>query len=453
MTLEIIALVAGLILATFAAAAETSLTSVSRIRIRTLCEEGNRRARRVAKLHEDPNGYLSTILSVNTVSVIVASTATTLLAIGGGHSYSEAIVTAVFAILVLIFCEIAPKSMALQFNERVALALSGPVAALTRLLRPIISALTAVSTVLLRVATRDAHVRGPFVTEQELKLMVTVGEEEGVVEQEEREMIHGVLELTDKLAREVMVPRVDVIGVDVESGLDDVVRLINEHGHSRIPVYEKTMDNVAGVVYAKDVLRYRERQTPVTLRDIAREAYFTPETKRAGELLHDMQQRKVHIAIVVDEYGGTAGIVTIEDLIEEIVGEIRDEYDIAEQEEVQFLSDHEVLMNARVSIDDVKELLHIDIADADADSIGGLVYERLGDIPKPGATVSLGDATLVVESVRRQSIRTVRITSPRPFVVERNGRRDEPVDGERHDAGEQPGAEQDGGGRREEETT
>jgi len=236
-------------------------------------------------------------------------------------------------------------------------------------------------------------------------------------------MMMGVLEMTDKPVREVMVPRVDVVGAESDRTIADVITLIMEHGHSRIPVYEETIDNIVGVVYAKDLLRHHDERGPV--KTLVRDAYFTPEAKRVGELLHEMQVRKVHIAIVVDEYGGTAGIVTMEDLFEEIVGPIRDEYDIAEQEEVQFLSDSEVLMSARVSIDDAREILHLDIDDTDADSIGGLVYERLGEIPKPGATVAVGDARITVETVRRQSIRTLRVTSDHPFTADREHRHDE----------------------------
>jgi len=425
-TLEFVLLIIGLFLAAFAAAAETALTSVSRIRMRSLAGEGDHRAQRVVRLHSDPNAYLSTILSINNGAVIMATTTATLIGVET-HRVADAVITMLLSLFVLAFCEIAPKSLALRFNEAFALALGAPVAGLTRVLRPVVGVLTEFGNWLVRAATRDRHVRGPFVTEEELKLLVEVGEQEGVVEQEEREMIHGILEMTDKPVREVMVPRVDVVGVEADRPVAEVISLVVEHGHSRIPVYEDTIDNVVGVVYAKDVLRQRERERD-PVQALARKPYFTPDAKKVGELLHEMQQRKVHMAIVVDEYGGTAGIVTIEDLIEEIVGPIRDEYDIAEQEEVQFLSDHEVLVNARVGIDDVKELLHLDIdEDVEADSIGGLVYEKLGEIPTPGATIQLGDATLVVETVRRQSIRSVRISSPTPFATRENGPRPEGV--------------------------
>ena len=431
MTPLIVLLIAGLAIAAFAAAAETSLTSVSRIRVRSLAEEGSRRAQRVVRLHGDPNAYLTTILTLNTVAVIVASVTTSILIDQHIHQVPQIVGTAVLSLIVLMFCEIAPKSLALRFNERVALRLGGPVAVLTVGLRPMVGALTAVSRLAVRAATRGRVAPGPFVTEEELKLLVSVGEQEGVVEHEERQMIQGILEMTDKFAREVMVPRVDVVGVDAnEATVADVIQVIMEHGFSRIPVYDETMDNVIGVVYAKDLLRHGVRSgDDRSLRELAREPYFTPEAKRVGELLHEMRERKVHMAIVVDEHGGTAGIVTLEDLIEEIVGPIRDEYDLREQEEVQILSDHEVLMSGRFALDDARELLSLEIGESEADTVGGLVYERLGEIPRPGDGLQLGKATLTVEAVRGQRIQTVRVTSAEPLIVQtqpRNGQRDTP---------------------------
>ena len=419
----IVLIVVGLVIAGFAAAAETSLTSVSRIRMRSLADDGNRRARTVTRLHADPNSYLSTILSLNTVAVIVISTATALLITSYLPSVPQALGALVLSIFVLIFCEIAPKSLALRFNERFALSLAGPVLFLTRLLRPLIGGLSAFSRLIVRAATKGHTVRGPFVTEEELKLLLYVGEQEGIVEQEEREMIHGILEMTDKLVREVMVPRVDVVAAENTDSIVDVIRIIIERGYSRIPIFEENIDNIVGVVYAKDLLRFGvhgDDQRPLSA--IAREPYFTPEAKHVGELLREMKERKVHIAIVVDEHGGTAGIVTFEDLIEEIVGPIRDEYDMREIEELQIVSDHEVVVSARLSIDDLKDALAIEVPDVEADTVGGLIYEELGEIPKVGATIRLGEATLTVEAVRRQSIQTVRITSPVALVRERAAR-------------------------------
>ena len=423
MTPLIVVIILGLVIAAFAAAAETSLTSVSRIRMRSLAEDGNKRARTVTRLHADPNGYLSTILSLNTVAVIVVSTATALLISNNLQRIPQAVATIVLSVVVLIFCEIAPKSLALRFNERFALVLAGPVQMLTRVLRPLVGGLSLMSRLIVRAATRGHTVRGPFVTEEELKLLLYVGEQEGIVEQEEREMIHGILEMTDKTVREVMVPRVDVVAVEATDSIADVIKVIIEYGFSRIPIYEDNVDNIVGIVYAKDLLRHGvigDDQRP--LRAIAREPYYTPEAKHVGELLREMKVRKVHIAVVVDEHGGTAGIVTFEDLIEEIVGPIRDEYDMREVEELQIVSDHEVVVSARFPVDDLKEALDLEVPDVEADTVGGLVYEQLGEIPKVGATIQLGNATLTVESIRRQGIQTVRITSPFPLVRDRGTR-------------------------------
>jgi len=420
MTPLIVIIVFGLVVAAFAAAAETSLTSVSRIRMRSLAEDGNKRARTVTRLHADPNAYLSTILTLNTVAVIVVSTATAVLIGSYFHSINQAVGTVALSVIVLIFCEIAPKSLALRFNERFALVLAGPVLFLTRVLKPLIGGLSAMARLIVRAATRGHTVRGPFVTEEELKLLLYVGEQEGIVEQEEREMIHGILEMTDKSVREVMVPRVDIVAVEATDSIADVIKVVIEYGFSRIPIYEDNVDNIVGVVYAKDLLRHGvvgDDQRP--LKAVAREPYYTPEAKRVGELLREMKERKVHIAVVVEEHGGTAGIVTFEDLIEEIVGPIRDEYDMREVEELQIVSDQEVVVSARFPVDDLKEELDLQVPAVDADTVGGLVYELLGEIPKVGATIRLGDATLTVESVRRQGIQSVRITSSVPLVRDR----------------------------------
>jgi CBS domain containing-hemolysin-like protein len=266
--------------------------------------------------------------------------------------------------------------------------------------------------------------------------MISLGQQQGVVEYGEQEMIHGILEMTDKVVREVMVPRVDVIAIESRGTVSELIDLVVEHGHSRIPVYEESIDNIVGVVYAKDLLRAGARSGgDASVTTLMREPYFTPEVKHVGELLKEMQQRKVHMAVVVEEHGGTAGIVTFEDLIEEIVGPIRDEYDVGEQEEVQFLNECEVLLHARFPVDDIKDLLHLDVGETESDSIGGLVYERLGEIPSVGATLPLGDATLTVEQVRRQSIQLVRITSPHPFLRDANGAGPGAVDEEHGDAG------------------
>ncbi|TMC26241.1 MAG: HlyC/CorC family transporter [Chloroflexi bacterium] len=416
--LELLIIVIALILAALAASAETSLTSISRVRLRTLVEQKVAQAILIERLHREPNAYLSTILIFNTVAIIVASSAATLLAL---HLYqqrvAEWLISLVLSLVVLVFCEITPKTLALQRSERVALRLARLVAAATWLMRPVVYVLSAITRLILLMLGGRAQVRGPFVTEEELKMLVSVGEEEGVLEEEEREMIHGIFEMGDMRVREVMVPRTDLVAIEVNEPVEKAVELVTKHGHTRIPVYDDNLDHIIGVLYAKDLLRAVVRGEQKTLRDIARKPYFTPESNKVQDVLRDLRKNRVHMAIVVDEYGGTAGAVTIEDIIEEIVGPIQDEYDIGEEDEIQFINPNEVVLDGRVSVDDVNELLKLNIAADDYDTIGGYVLNQLGAAPKVGATLKLGNAELRVEAVQGTRIKKVRIRSETPFQI------------------------------------
>jgi putative hemolysin len=416
--IEIVIIVVALILAATAASAETSMTSISRVRLRQLVEQKNRRAILIERLHRDPNAYLSTVLIVNTVAIIVASSAATLLALHLYHErVAEWLVSLILSLVVLIACEITPKTLALQRAERVALRLAPLVAGATIVMRPVVYVLTAVTRLILRILGGKAEVRGPFVTEEELKMLVTVGEEEGVIEEEEREMIHGIFEMGDMSVRELMVPRTDLVAIEANEPVEKAVDLVTKHGHTRIPVYEGNLDHIVGVLYAKDLLRAVVRGEKKTLREIARKPFFTPESNKVQDVLRDLRKNRVHMAIVVDEYGGTAGAVTIEDILEEIVGPIQDEYDIGEEDEIQFINPNEVVLDGRVSVDDVNELLKLSIAADNYDSIGGYVLNQLGATPKVGATLKLGNAELRVEAVQGTRIKKVRIRSETPFQI------------------------------------
>ena len=415
---ELLIIVIALILAALAASAETSLTSISRVRLRTLVEQKVPQAILIDRMHRDPNAYLSTILIFNTVAIIVASSAATLLALRlYRERVAEWLVSLLLSLIVLVLCEITPKTLALQRAERVALRLARLVAAATWVMRPVVFVLTAVTRLILRILGGRAQVRGPFVTEEELKMLVSVGEEEGVLEEEEREMIHGIFEMGDMRVREVMVPRTDLVAIEVNEPVEKAVELVTKHGHTRIPVYEGGLDHIIGVLYAKDLLRAVVRGEQKTLRDIARKPYFTPESNKVQDVLRDLRKNRVHMAIVVDEYGGTAGAVTIEDIIEEIVGPIQDEYDVGEEDEIQFISPNEVVLDGRVSVDDVNELLKLNIAADDYDTIGGYVLNQLGAAPKVGATLKPGNAELRVEAVQGTRIKKVRIKSQTPFEI------------------------------------
>ncbi len=416
--IELVIILVALVVAALAASAETSLTSISRVRLRRLVEERVPRALTIERLHRDPNAYLSTILIANTVAIIVASSAATLLSL---HLYQQRVaqwlVSLILSLIVLIVCEIAPKTLALQRAERVALNMSPIVSWATWFMRPIVRVLTAITKLLVRIFGGKAQVKGPFVTEEELKMLVSVGEEEGVLEEEEREMIHGIFEMGDMRVREIMVPRTDLVAIDVTRPVEEAVALVSKHGHTRIPAYEGNLDHIVGILYAKDLLRALNHDGGKTLREIARKPYFTPESNKVQDVLRDLRKNRVHMAIVVDEYGGTAGAVTIEDIIEEIVGPIQDEYDVGEEDEIQFISPNEVVLDGRVSVDDVNDLLKLHIAGEDFDSIGGYVLNQLGAAPKVGATLQVGDATLRVEAVQGTRIKKVRIQSATPFEV------------------------------------
>jgi putative hemolysin len=405
----VVVLVIALLLAAFASAAETALTSVSRIKLRNLAEEGDTRAKRVLRLLERPQVFLSTILVVSNVAVIVASTVATILAISLFSNYGEIIETIVLSLFVLIFCEITPKTAAVQAPERWARTLVGPVEWLSVALRPIVAALTAITVRIVRIFGGQPVRRGPFVTEEELRLLVEVGEEEGVVEEEEREMIHNVFELADTSVREVMVPRIDMVTVEADVSVEEAINLIVQGGQSRIPVYDGSIDNIIGVLYAKDLLRVMATaQHPASVRTLVRPAYFVPESKRLDDLLRELQQQRVHMAIVVDEYGAVAGLVTIEDLVEEIIGDIQDEYD-REEQLVEKISDDEYIVDAKLNLSDFNEILGTDLKGEGYETLGGFVYARLDKVPTVGDAVNDDHLTLTVLSTKGRRVTKVKV--------------------------------------------
>jgi len=264
-----------------------------------------------------------------------------------------------------------------------------------------------------------------IVTEEEIKTLVDAAEEEGVIEEDEKEMISSIFELGDTLTRQVMVPRMDVMALDATTPMLEALDKIMQAGHSRVPVYEETIDNVIGVLYAKDLLPYlRDGRTDVPLRSILRPAYFVPETKRASDLLPDLQQRRVHMAVVVDEYGGMAGLVTIEDVLEEIVGEIHDEYDV-EELFVEPTGEGEYVMDARVDLDDLNQLMEASLPTEESDTLGGFIYAELGRVPTVGDRVRFEGLSFTVESVAGRRIQKVRVSRSIPSAA--NGQRQSPA--------------------------
>ena len=410
---EVILLIACVVLASLASATETALTSVSRLRVRHLADEGGQAAAVLERLQRDPNRFLSTVLVLNTVALILASFATTLLSIQFVPRqfgfWGGLLVSLALSIFLLIFAEVTPKTVAIRRAERLALLAAGPVDRVAAFLRPVLWFITLVS----RAITGGRAARAPYLTEEELMTVLHMSEEQGVIEEEEREMIHGIIQIGDKLVREVMIPRTDVTAIPHDAGLDEILKVFREHRHTRLPVYRDDLDHIIGLVNVKDILlALTSGVEDFKLEKVLRPIRYTPQSKKVDELLHQMQTEKVHMMVVLDEYGGTAGVVTLEDLLEEIVGEIRDEYDAAEEEPVVMVSDCEAIVDARFSMAELNEMLKLGLEESeDYDSVGGYVYATLGEVPETGATFDSGQVQWTVEKVKERRIEKVRLRS------------------------------------------
>ena len=402
-------LIVSLLLCAFASAAETSFTSISRIKLKNLVEEGDAKGIEIDHLLANPNKFLSTILVINSVAVIVASSMATVLALRYAGSLGELIETILISLVVLIFCEITPKTAAVQNPLRWAKIFVRPVRDAAWVLQPIVWSLGVITTSLVRVMGGQVKHGGPFVTEEELRLLVTVGEEEGVLEEDETEMIHSIFEFADTTVREVMIPRIDMVTLESDATVDAAVDLALQGGFSRIPVYKESIDDIIGVLYTKDMLKQlRENHNALLIRDLVRPAYFVPETKKLDDLLREMQQKHVHMVIVVDEYGSVAGLVTIEDLVEEIVGDIQDEYD-REEKLYEQVNKNEYIFSAKISIDEFNELMDTHLDDSDYETLGGFLYAQLDKIPNVGDTGTFNDLTFTVLTTRGRRITQVKV--------------------------------------------
>jgi len=426
-----LALLAILILVNaFFASAEIAIISVNKLHLKGQAEAGSRTAALILQLAENSSRFLATIQIGVTMAGFLASASAAVTLAHTFHDFFQtltfvpapyidefaeplavATVTVLLSLVMLILGELVPKAVALHYAERFAYLSAWPVYILSLVAYPFVQFLTLATDVItwpLGVRRRSAL---PFITAEEIKTMVDAGEEEGVLETGEKEMIYSVFEFGDTLVREVMVPRIDVVAVGADMSLDQVLDTIIQAGFSRIPVYRENIDDVMGVIYAKDLLRrMRDNGLVGQASDLARPAYFIPETKKVDQLFREMQRDKIHMALVVDEYGGTAGVVTIEDLVEEIVGEIQDEYDWAEEVVVEKVSDREGIFNARVDLDDVNRLMGLELEAEDVDTLGGLIYSHLGRVPDVGDKVELEEAVITVLSLVGRRIKQVRVT-------------------------------------------
>ena len=409
--IQIVTIIILLMLSAFFSSAETSLTCVNLVRIHTLAEGGDKRAVRVEKILSNPGKMLSTILIGNNIVNISASSLVTTFTIKVFGNYAVGIATGVLTVLVLMFGEILPKTAANLCAEKLALAYSFFILKLIWLLTPVVFVVDKLSKFLMKLLGIDTSKTGSGMTETELKTYVDVSHEEGVIESDEREMILNVFDLNDSLARDIMIPRIDMTMVDVETGYRSLQAIFKETMFSRIPVYEGDKDNIIGIVTLKDF--FSNGRTDFSIRSIMREAYYTFETKKTDELLNEMRESSNSIAIVLDEYGACAGLITMEDLLEEIVGEIRDEYDEEEKQLIQKISAHRYRIDGSVKIDDVNDALGTSYESEDYDSIAGLLIEALDRLPTQGESVTLADGTtLLAEKIEKNRISHVLLTLP-----------------------------------------
>ncbi|MBQ0065684.1 MAG: HlyC/CorC family transporter [Firmicutes bacterium] len=412
MLVSIILLVILLFLSGFFSSAETALISANKIRIRTLSQEGNKRAKIVLRIFENPDKMLSAILiGNNLVNTFSASIAATIAYSFGGAWVS--ITTFIITLLILIFGEITPKTLATQNAEKISLLYAPVINFLMLVFTPIILFINGISKVLLKIFGVEMKQSGPSLTENELRTIVDVSHEEGVIEEDEKDMIKNVFDLGDVRAKDVMVPRVHVSMLEVSDSYKDIIELFKEEQYTRIPIYEDTIDNIVGLINMKDLILI-ENDQEFSIRKYMRKPYFVFENKKVSDLLLEMKQSTINLAIVLDEYGELAGIITLEDIIEEIVGEVRDEYDGHEALNIQKINERLYKVKGYLSLHDLNEALDLNLNSEDYDSVGGLVIDALGHFPVLKDQIELEDGTILrVSKIIKNRIEEVYIVLPK----------------------------------------
>ena len=403
-----------LLLSGFFSSAETALTTVNKIRLRYLAEEGNKRAATTLKITENSGKMLSAILIGNNIVNLSASSLTTSLAYNLGGP-AVAIASVVLTVLILLFGEITPKSLASIHSEKLALLYAPVIDIFMKVMTPVIFVINSLSNLVMLILRIDPNAKMNTMTENELRTIVDVSHEDGVIESEEKEMIYNVFDLGDAKAKDVMVPRVNVTFADIDSSYAELIDLFREDKFTRLPVYAESKDNVVGTINMKDLLLFDNNQKDFHVKDILREAYFTYEYKNISELLVEMRTASFNIAIVLDEYGETAGLITLEDILEEIVGEIHDEYDENEEENIRQINALEYIVEGSTNLDDLNDSLDLQLESEDYDSVGGFIIEHLDRLPEEMDEITTPDGIrMVVEKLDKNRIEQVHIYLPEP---------------------------------------
>ncbi len=410
----------------FFVGAEIAFVSVRRTRLDELAEAGDRRAKRAQKLMRDPGRFLaviqvaitflgalaSAVAAVSIVTVVAEPLRGIALIADQADTIALLLVTFIVSVVSIVLGELIPKGFALANPDRIALTVSGPITLFAKIVSPLVAVLVLLTKIISKPFGIDPT-RTPELSVAEIRLIVEQGSQQGVLEAEEEQMISAVMSLSDSKLHEVMVPRIDIVAIDQEASFDDAVTLVLTEGHSRTPLYKESVDHIVGILYAKDLLRIIAAGGPrPRLRDIMRPALFVPESQAVDDLLNELQRRRVHMAIVLDEYGGTAGLVTIEDLLEEIVGEIQDEFDEEEPMKV-IVREGEAILDGRADIDEMGELVDPALEledDEEYDTVGGFVYHRIGRVPVVGDTVAVDPFKITVIKVIGRRVGKVRVT-------------------------------------------
>ena len=418
-TSDIIQLVIVIILlsaSAFFSSAETALMTSNKLKMRNLAENGDKRAAKVLKVTENTDKMLSAILIGNNIVNLTASSISTTLTLKIFGSKLVGIATGILTFLILVFGEITPKNVASKNAEKMALAYIGVISFLVTLLTPVIFIVNTVAKFVISIFNKNGDDNNA-VTEEELRAMVEYSHEEGVIENEEKKMIVNVVDFGDTVAGDIMVPRVDMVMVDEKSSYEEILQVFREERYTRIPVYEETPDNVIGILNVKDFLLIEDKENFV-MKELLREPLYTYEYKKTSALMMDMRKTGANIVIVLDEYGITAGLITLEDMLEEIVGEIRDEFDADEDEGITKVSDLEYLIDGSTNLDDINDRIGLSLSSEEYESIGGLIMEKLGRLPVEGEIINFDNIVLTVKKMDHARIEKVCLKLKQPVVKE-----------------------------------
>lgn len=402
----------------FFSSAETSLTTVNKVKLKAMADDGDKRAQTALDVLDKYGKMLSAILIGNNIVNLTASSLATTLAIK--INLAVGIATGILTVVILLFGEIIPKNVAMVYSEKMALFYASMIAALMKVMTPVIFLIDKLANGLMKLLHIDTN-KKTTMTETELRTYVEVSHEDGVIESEEREMIYNVFDFSDAVAKDIMIPRIDMATVSEDAGYDEVMELFEECMYTRIPVFKDDKDNIIGLINIKDFILVKEKEQ-FKISDIMREAYYTYEFKKTADLLMEMREKRVNVSIVLNEYGAAVGMITLEDLLEEIVGEIRDEYDEDEEEFIQQIDERVYLVEGSMKLGDINDELGTELQSEDYDSIGGLIIENLDRLPEDNETiVTKQGITLTVQGVSQNRILKVLMTLPEPALKEEEG--------------------------------